>query len=50
MDQQTKEIFAMKILNKKRLQKIFLGKNKFAYSLVETEIAILKKLVRDRLS
>ncbi len=46
MDQVTKEIFAMKVMNKKRLQKIFLGKNRHALSAVETEIAILKKLVR----
>lgn len=47
MDQATKAFFAMKVMNKKKLQKIFLGKNKVAYSAVETEIAILKKLVRD---
>lgn len=35
----------MKIMNKKRLSKIFLGKNRSAISAVETEIAILKKLV-----
>jgi hypothetical protein len=35
----------MKVMNKKRLQKIFLGKNRPALSAVETEIAILKKLV-----
>jgi hypothetical protein len=35
----------MKVMNKKKLKKIFLGKNKHAYSAVETEIAILKKLV-----
>ncbi len=34
----------MKIMNKARLKKIFLGKNKVAYSAVETEMAILKML------
>jgi len=45
MDQNTKEIFAMKVMNKAKLKKIQIGKNKYAYSSVETEIAILKKLV-----
>jgi len=44
MDQNTKNIFAMKILNKVKLKKIFVGKNKFAYQAVETEIAVLKLL------
>jgi serine/threonine protein kinase len=44
MDQDTKQKFAMKIMNKTKLKKIFVGKNKFAYSAVESEIAILKKL------
>lgn len=45
MDQGTKQIYAMKIMDKLRLKKIFVGKNKVAYSAVETEIAILKKMV-----
>jgi len=44
LDQNTKEVFAMKIMNKTKLKKIFVGKNKHAYSAVETEIAILKML------
>jgi hypothetical protein len=32
-------------MNKVKLKKIFIGKGKVAYSAVETEIAILKKLV-----
>lgn len=35
----------MKIMDKTRLKKIFISKNKFAYDAVETEMAILKKLV-----
>lgn len=35
----------MKIMNKTKLKKIVLSKNKHAYSAVETEIAVLKKLV-----
>ena len=35
----------MKIMDKLRLKKILVGKNKVAYSAVETEIAILKKMV-----
>ena len=31
MDQNTKNMYAMKVLNKTKLKKIFLGKNKFAY-------------------
>ena len=34
----------MKIMNKAKLKKIFVGKNKHAYATVESEIAILKKL------
>ncbi len=44
MDQETKIVYAMKIMNKAKLKKIFVGKNKHAYSSVETEIAILKML------
>ena len=44
IDQNTKENFAMKIMNKAKLKKIFVGKNKHAYATVESEIAILKKL------
>ena len=36
----------MKIMNKKKLRKIFIAKNKVAYNAIETEIAILKKLVK----
>ena len=36
----------MKIMNKKKLRKIFISKNKHAYNAVETEMAILKKLVK----
>lgn len=35
----------MKIINKVKLKKILVAKNKHAYHSVETEIAILKKLV-----
>jgi [calcium/calmodulin-dependent protein kinase] kinase len=35
---------AMKIMNKARLKKLFIGKNKTVYKLVETEIAIMKKM------
>jgi hypothetical protein len=35
----------MKILSKKKLSKIFMGKNKTALSNVMQEIAIMKKLV-----
>ena len=45
MDQNTKEVFAIKIMDKVRLQKIFIARNKFAYDAVQSEIAILKKLV-----
>lgn len=45
MDENSKQVFAMKIMNKKRLKKIFINKNKSAYSSVEIEMAILKKLV-----
>lgn len=34
----------MKVMNKTKLKKIFISKNKVAYSAVETEMAILKKL------
>ncbi|CDW87678.1 protein kinase domain containing protein [Stylonychia lemnae] len=44
IDQNTQQQYAMKIMNKKKLKKIFVGKNKFAYDAVETEMAILKKL------
>jgi hypothetical protein len=45
MEENTKELFAMKIMNKKRLKRIFISKNKNAYNAVETEMAILKKIV-----
>ena len=35
---------AMKIMNKARLKKLFIGKNKTAYKLVENEVAIMKKM------
>jgi serine/threonine protein kinase len=44
MDQKTKQTYAMKIMNKTKLKKIFVGKNKRAYQAVETEIAVLKLL------
>jgi serine/threonine protein kinase len=34
----------MKIMNKARLRKLLLGKNKSAYKLIENEIAIMKKM------
>ena len=37
---------AMKILSKKKLKRIFMGKNKTALENVMQEIAIMKKLVR----
>jgi len=46
MNEESKELFAMKIMNKKRLKRIFISKNKHAYQAAETEMAILKKLVR----
>lgn len=45
IDENTKQRFAMKVMNKKRLKRIFISKNKHAYNAVETEMAILKKLV-----
>ena len=39
----------MKILNKVKLKKIFVGKNKFAYQAVETEIAVLKLLEHENI-
>lgn len=36
----------MKIMNKKKLKKIFLSKTKHAYHAVEIEMAILKKVVK----
>jgi len=39
----TKKV-AMKVMNKARLKKLFIGKNKTAYKLVETEIAIMKRI------
>eukprot|EP00347_Sterkiella_histriomuscorum_P018998 403343360 len=44
IDQQTKIQYAMKIMNKRKLKRIFISKNKHAYDTVETEMAILKKL------
>ena len=35
---------AMKIMNKARLKKLWIGKNKSAYKLIENEIAIMKKM------
>lgn len=46
MDENTNMLFAMKVMNKKKLKRIFISKNKHAYDAVETEMAILKKLVR----
>eukprot|EP01022_Parablepharisma_sp_SALTPOND_P004349 TRINITY_DN120140_c0_g1_i1.p4 TRINITY_DN120140_c0_g1~~TRINITY_DN120140_c0_g1_i1.p4 ORF type:complete len:274 (-),score=36.42 TRINITY_DN120140_c0_g1_i1:1856-2677(-) len=39
----------MKIMNKARLKKLFIGKNKTAYKLVETEVAIMKKVCHPNL-
>ena len=49
MDQNTKVMYAMKIMNKIKLKKIFVGKNKFAYQAVETEIAVLKMLEHENI-
>jgi hypothetical protein len=46
IDEITKQRYAMKVMNKRRLKRIFISKNKHAYNAVETEMAILKKLVR----
>eukprot|EP00826_Nyctotherus_ovalis_P038513 TRINITY_DN3610_c0_g6_i1.p1 TRINITY_DN3610_c0_g6~~TRINITY_DN3610_c0_g6_i1.p1 ORF type:complete len:208 (-),score=56.02 TRINITY_DN3610_c0_g6_i1:477-1100(-) len=35
---------AMKIMNKARLKKLFIGKQKTVYKLIETEIAVMKKM------
>lgn len=37
--------YAMKVLSKKRLKKIFIGKNRTAMNDVMQEIAVMKKLV-----
>lgn len=34
----------MKVINKNKLKKIIVGKNKYAYDSIQTEIAVLKKL------
>jgi serine/threonine protein kinase len=44
MDQSTRQIYAMKVMKKSRLKRIMIGRGKAAYSQVEAEIAILKKL------
>jgi len=45
MDQKTKEVYAIKIMDKVKLKRVLVSKNKMAYDSVQTEIAILKKLV-----
>jgi [calcium/calmodulin-dependent protein kinase] kinase len=35
---------AMKVMNKRKLKRLFIGKNKSAYKLVECEIAVMKKV------
>jgi serine/threonine protein kinase len=41
---ETKKTYAMKILSKKKLNRIFISKTRTAYQDVENEIAIMKKL------
>jgi serine/threonine protein kinase len=45
IDENTKIQYAMKIMNKKKLKRIFISRQKHAYNAVESEMAILKKLV-----
>lgn len=44
VNEDSKERVAMKVMNKKKLQRIFVAKNKKAYDNVMGEIAVLKKL------
>lgn len=44
IDKQTNKAFALKILNKARLKKKKIGKSVSAFSLIEKEIAVMKKL------
>ena len=46
-DTKTKVNFACKIINREKLQKKYLSKKVNAFSLIEQEIAILKKLVNN---
>ena len=43
------EFYAMKIANKRFLKKKKLGRNKNVWSILEKEIAIMKKMVRPRI-
>ena len=40
-----KQHYAMKIMNKRKLKRKFMGRGKNAYHLVENELAILKQIV-----
>ena len=40
-----KQHYAMKIMNKRKLKRKFMGRGKNAYNLVENELAILKQIV-----
>jgi [calcium/calmodulin-dependent protein kinase] kinase len=44
IDSKKKETFAMKILNKKKLRKKLLNKKTSAYTMIEKEMAVMKKL------
>ena len=44
MNFETKELYAMKILSKRKLKRIFISRTRTALSDVEKEIAIMKKL------
>jgi hypothetical protein len=46
VDKETQQVYAMKVMDKVKLKRILVSKNKKAYDSVQTEIAILKKLVR----
>jgi hypothetical protein len=46
INEDDKKEYAMKIISKRKLNRSFNHQNKRAYSFLETEIAILKKLVR----
>ena len=44
-NQDDKKMYAMKCVNKKKLNKMLMGNKKAQYSFLESEMAILKKLV-----
>ncbi len=46
VDKATQQVYAMKVMDKVKLKRILVSKSKKAYDSVQTEIAILKKLVR----